>query len=92
MSARHRDFTHPIRRAGRSALLGVVALGFCGCALVGPQSITAGRGVYAEVINRTEDEQILNVMVRMRYDETFGMRLADPGAIQRTPVLTVPVN
>ena len=49
------------------------ALGFSGCAVVGPQSITAGRGVYAEVINRTEDEQILNVIVRQRYDETFGM-------------------
>jgi hypothetical protein len=73
MSARHRDFTRLIRRAGRSALLVVVALGFCGCALVGPQSITAGRGVYAEVINRTEDEQILTAIVRMRYDETFGM-------------------
>ena len=49
------------------------ALGFCGCAVMGPQSIAAGRGVYAEVINRTEDEQILNVIVRQRYDETFGM-------------------
>ena len=51
----------------------ISALGFCGCAVVGPQSIAAGRGVYAEVINRTEDEQILNVIVRQRYDETFGM-------------------
>jgi hypothetical protein len=58
---------------GRNALLVVGALGLCGCAVVGPQSITAGRGVYAEVINRTEDEQILNVLVRLRYDETFGM-------------------
>jgi hypothetical protein len=41
--------------------------------VVGPQSITAGRGNYTEVINRTEDEQILNVLVRQRYDETFGM-------------------
>jgi hypothetical protein len=49
------------------------ALGFCGCAVVGPGSITAGRGVYAEVINQTEDEQILNVIVRQRYDQTFGM-------------------
>jgi hypothetical protein len=48
-------------------------MGFCGCAVIGPQSITAGRGVYAEVINRTEDEQIMNVIVRLRYDETFGM-------------------
>jgi hypothetical protein len=48
-------------------------LGFCGCAVVGPQSITSGRKVYSEVINRTEDEEILNMIVRMRYDETFGM-------------------
>ncbi len=73
MSARQRDFMRLIRRTGRSALLVAIALGCWGCALVGPQSITAGRGVYAEVINRTEDEQILNVIVRMRYDETFGM-------------------
>jgi len=33
----------------------------------------AGRGAYTDVINRTEDEQILNVLVRQRYDETFGM-------------------
>ena len=57
----------------RSALFVLTALCFCGCAAVGPQSITAGRGVYTEVINRTEDEQILNVLVRLRYDETFGM-------------------
>ncbi len=57
----------------RSTLLVVGALGVCGCAVVGPQSITAGRGVYTEVINRTEDEQILNGLVRLRYDETFGM-------------------
>ena len=58
---------------GRGFLLVVVTLGLYGCAVVGPQSITAGRGAYTEVINRTEDEQILNVLVRMRYDETFGM-------------------
>ena len=57
----------------RSALLIVGALGLCGCAVVGPQSITAGRGSYTEVINRTEDEQTLNMLVRLRYDETFGL-------------------
>jgi hypothetical protein len=57
----------------RSALLIAGVLGLCGCATIGPQSITAGRGVYTEVINSTEDEQILNVLVRQRYDETFGM-------------------
>jgi len=43
-----------------------------GC-VVGPQSIVAGRGVYNEVINRTEDQQLLNVIVRQRYNESFGM-------------------
>jgi hypothetical protein len=49
------------------------ALGFLGCATVGPRAVNAGRGVYTEVINKTEDEQILNLIVRNRYDETFGM-------------------
>jgi len=66
------EFIVSVVRA-RSALLVAGLLGLCGCAVVGPQSITAGRGVYTEVINRTEDEQILNVLVRQRYDETFGM-------------------
>jgi len=57
----------------RYVLLAAAVLGMSGCATVGPQSISAGRGVYTEVINRTEDEQLLNVLVRMRYDETFGM-------------------
>jgi len=57
----------------KSVLLVVGALGLCGCAAVGPQSITAGRGSYTEVINRTEDEQTLNMLVRLRYDETFGL-------------------
>jgi hypothetical protein len=59
-------------RAG-SALLIVGALGLCGCAVIGPRSITAGRGAYAEVINQTEDQQLLNALVRNRYDQTFGM-------------------
>jgi hypothetical protein len=45
----------------------------CSCAVIGPQSISGGRSAYTEVINTTEDEQLLQVMVRMRYDETFGM-------------------
>jgi hypothetical protein len=48
-------------------------LALSACAVVGPQSITGGRGLYTDVINRTEDEQILNMLVRLRYDETFGM-------------------
>jgi hypothetical protein len=53
---------------------GIVLLGTClaGC-VVGPTSIAVGRGVYNEVINRTEDEQLLNMIVHDRYDETYGM-------------------
>lgn len=56
-------------RGSRRALAG----GFVGCASAGPASIANGRAVYNEVINSTEDEQLLNVSVRERYDQTFGM-------------------
>src|SRR5687767_9200773 len=45
----------------------------CGCAVVGPASISNGRSAYNAVINRTEDEQVLSMIVHKRYDETFGM-------------------
>lgn len=60
----------------RSALCGVLlgaGAALSGCASVGPASIANGRSVYNEVINSTEDEQLLNVIVRERYDQTFGM-------------------
>jgi hypothetical protein len=44
-----------------------------GCAVVGPASVRNGRSTYNAVINQTEDEQILAMIVRQRYDETFGM-------------------
>jgi hypothetical protein len=43
------------------------------CFAVGPKSVTSGRSTYNAVINETEDEQILSMIVRQRYDETFGM-------------------
>ena len=54
-------------------LLAVSALMGGGCAGPGPAAITNGRGVYLDVINRTDDEQLLAIVVRKRYDETFGM-------------------
>lgn len=60
-------------RLGRSLLLVACVLALHGCVTVGPQSIAAGRGAYVEVINQTENEQILNALVRLRYDETFGL-------------------
>jgi len=41
-----------------------------GCAAVGPRSIKAGRVVYAEAINQTQDEQILLSIVKGRYGES----------------------
>ena len=56
-------------------LIVLLALGMLagGCAVVGPAAISNGRSTYNTVINRTEDEQILSVIVRQRYDDTFGM-------------------
>ena len=44
-----------------------------GCVIVGPASISNGRMAYNEVINYTEDQQILNAIVRERYGQTFSM-------------------
>lgn len=56
------------------AVPGLVLLvtGLSGC-VFGPASIAAGRGVYNEVINHTEDEQLLSMIVHDRYNETSGM-------------------
>jgi hypothetical protein len=54
-------------------LLIVICLLLAGCNTAGPTALNNGRGVYNAVINATEDEQILTMLVRQRYDETFGM-------------------
>jgi hypothetical protein len=36
-------------------------------------ALSSGRGSYNAVINRTEDEQILSMIVRQRYDETYAL-------------------
>jgi len=51
--------------------LGLFALS--GCAVMGKSSISKGRMVYSEVINYTADQEILNMIVRERYAQTFGM-------------------
>ncbi len=55
---------------GKRGLLCLGLVWSCGCAVVGPHSISAGRADYAEAINRTEDEQILLSIVKGRYGET----------------------
>jgi hypothetical protein len=64
-----RIFTNP--RDGLVCLLFLLLLS--GCAVVGPQSISAGRASYAEAINKTEDEQMLLSIVKGRYGETSSM-------------------
>lgn len=53
--------------------LSAVALAVQGCAFVGSTSLSNGRSTYNAVINQTENEQILSMIVSRRYDETFGM-------------------
>jgi len=40
---------------------------------VGPAALGGGRAAYNDVVNQTEDEQILAAIVRLRYDQTFGL-------------------
>jgi len=43
------------------------------CTMVGPRAIGMGRADYNEVINRTEDEQMLLSIVKGRYGDTFSL-------------------
>jgi len=44
-----------------------------GCQALGPSSVESGRAAYNEVIARTNSEQTLGVIVRMRYGDPIGM-------------------
>ncbi len=57
----------------RRAQLTLLALALHACAAPGPASVAEGRSAYNAVINATEDQQILSMIVRLRYDESFGM-------------------
>lgn len=60
-----------------SALLGpsVLALSLLstGCQRIGPTAIQNGRAVYNEAIVATNSQQMLEMIVRMRYDEPHGL-------------------
>jgi hypothetical protein len=62
-----------VTRRFQAASVLLLATGWWSCSVVGPSAISNGRGTYNTVINRTEDEQILTMLVRQRYDETFGL-------------------
>lgn len=64
---------------GRVASVAVIlCLGGCGRLLgpkatLGPGAIVRGRGLYNQVINETNNRQTLELIVRARYDEPFGL-------------------
>ncbi len=62
-----------IAKVGVATAMISAAAALHGCAGIGPASLRAGRGAYNEVINATEDEQLLAMVVHRRYDESFGM-------------------
>ncbi|MEC7582848.1 MAG: hypothetical protein VYE77_00890 [Planctomycetota bacterium] len=56
-----------------SLTLAAVAISLAGCSITGPSSVATGRSAYNRIINKTEDEQILSLIVHERYDETYGL-------------------
>ena len=54
-------------------LVVIVALVCAGCVSIGPPAISNGRMAYNEVINYTEDQQVLNAIIRDRYGLTFSL-------------------
>jgi hypothetical protein len=57
--------------AGRVAAALVAAI--AGCAIVGPASIRGSRMAYNDAIVATNDQQVLAMIVRMRYGESSGL-------------------
>lgn len=61
-----------------ATMAGVLLVSGCGRLLgpratLGPGSIVRGRGLYNEVISHTDNEQTLELIVRMRYGEPAGL-------------------
>jgi len=65
-----RLYGHKDRRAFFLTTYCLVLCVLSGCTVLGPRSISMGRADYNEVINRTEDEQMLLSIVKGRYGET----------------------
>src|SRR5262249_52458109 len=66
------------RRAGVAALAAAVLLSGCSRflgprATLGPGAIVRGRGLYNDVINDTNNQQTLGLIVRARYGEAAGL-------------------
>ena len=68
-----RSYDHQYRRILSIVIFSIFLGVLSGCAMVGPSSISMGRGDYNEAINKTEDEQLLLSIIKGRYGETFSM-------------------
>jgi hypothetical protein len=56
--------------AGRLlAVLTIICLASTGCAVLGPAAIRSGRAAYNDAITATNNQQVLAMIVRMRYGE-----------------------
>jgi hypothetical protein len=55
------------------ALLSITGLLIAGCAVAGSTAIRSGRAVYNDAIVTTNNEQILAMLVRIRYQEPSGL-------------------
>ena len=66
---------HAVRVAAIASTLSIAACGalFGPKATLGPGEVVRGRGLYNEVINYTNSEQILALIVRQRYGEPSGL-------------------
>jgi len=51
----------------------IIGLLLAGCQMLGPAALVVGRGAYNDVIARTESEQTLSVIVRLRYSDPIGL-------------------
>ena len=54
-------------------LVAACVAALAGCAKFGPTAISHGRSAYNAMINETEDQQILSIIVHQRYNDTFGI-------------------
>ena len=62
----------PVFLSRLAGICGLIWL-LMGCTTLGPQYIASGRAAYNDVINYTEDQQMLKAIVRHRYGETISM-------------------
>src|SRR4030095_1515664 len=64
-------------RSTLNPVVGLLALSMCfllaSCQTLGPAALGVGRGAYNEVIARTSSEQMLGLLVRLRYSDPMGL-------------------